>query len=89
MLTEEEVTWNVAMGQVHILVEYSFGRVLQEWPFLNAGWKHQLLGNAISCFYIVGVLLINALSYLSPNSTSQRYGCALLHLEEYFHVQAD
>ena len=83
--TAQEKAWNTAMGGVRISVEHAFGLILQDWPYLNAFWKHKILGNACGLFYRVGALLTNAKACVVPNQTAQRYDCAPPSLEEYFH----
>ena len=39
-LSNDECIWNMAMGGVQISVEHAFRCVLQDWPYLNAWWKH-------------------------------------------------
>ena len=84
-LSNDEHIWNMAMGSIWISVEHAFGCMLQDWPYLNAWWKHQILGNAIGTLYIIGVLLTNAHGCLWPNLTSEQYGCLLPSLAQYFH----
>ena len=73
------------MGSVQISVKHAFGHMLQDWPYLNAWWKHQILGNAIGMLYTIGVLLTNAHGCLWPNLTLEQYGCLPPSLEQYFH----
>ena len=80
-LSNNEHIWNMAMGGIQISVVHAFGRVLQDWPYLNAWWKHQILRNAIGTLYTIGVLLTNAHGCLQPNLTSEQYGCPLPSLE--------
>jgi len=74
-LTAAQWEWNVAMGQVPILVEHGFSLILQDWPYLNAFWKQKVWVTACGVWYQVGVLLINAHSCLVPNQTTIQYGC--------------
>ena len=67
-LFNDECIWNMAMGSVWISVKYAFECVPQNWPYLNAWWKHQILRNAIGMLYTIGVLLTNAFGQNSLQS---------------------
>jgi hypothetical protein len=82
----KQTAWNTAMGGVCILVEHSFGLVVQDWPYLNVFWKHKIWGNACGLFYHFGVLLTNAHLCIVPNQTAMQYDCMPPTLEEYFHA---
>ncbi|KAF8583052.1 hypothetical protein K439DRAFT_1647367 [Ramaria rubella] len=83
--TPDEAAFNMAMGAVRILVEHSFGIILQDWPFINCFWKHRIWGTQCGALFRVVVLLTNAHLCLVPNQTSQWYDCMPPSLAEYFH----
>jgi len=81
-LTAAQWEWNVAIGQVQILVEHGFSLVFEDWPHLNAFWKQKVWGTAGGVWYQVGVLLTNAHSCLVHNQTAI---CMPPSLHQYFH----
>ncbi|KAF7982842.1 hypothetical protein HWV62_25806 [Athelia sp. TMB] len=83
---KDETEWNSIMSSVRISVEHSFGIVVNNWPFLNAHWKHKVYVSPVGTYYRVAVLLTNALNCFHPNQTAQKYNCPLPTVEEYFHV---
>jgi hypothetical protein len=85
-LTDAQKEWNMGMGRVRISMEHGFGLVLQDWPYLHAFWKHQVLGNTCGLMYHIAVLLTNTHACLVPNQTSVRYSLDPPMLEEYFHA---
>lgn len=82
--TAEELEWNKYMGTVRIDVEHAFGIVSRTWPFLNAGWKMQLMSSPVGSYYRVGVLLTNAMNCLRPNQVSRAFDLKPPTLEDYF-----
>ncbi|KAF7965647.1 hypothetical protein HWV62_42420 [Athelia sp. TMB] len=83
---KNEKAWNSIMSSVRISVEHSFDIVVNNWPFLNAYWKHKVYASPVGTYYRIAVLLTNAINCFHPNQTAQKYNCPPPTVEEYFHL---
>ena len=72
-LTPEQLDENVAMTRQRISIEWGFGSVVQQWPYLSYVKGLKLFMSPIGDFYRVGVLLTNIRSTFYGNNACLYY----------------
>jgi hypothetical protein len=83
VLTPDQQAFNSSMSTVREPVEWCFGKVLQQWPFLDFKKNLKLLLQPIGLYYVVGVILTNCHTCLYMSQTSRFFNVAPPSLEEY------
>ena len=83
-LTEEEKAFNSSMSKARICVEWGFGKVVQEFAFLDFKKNLKLQLQPVGKYYAVGVLLTNAHTCLYGSLTSRFFNIEPPSLESYF-----
>lgn len=70
-LTQAEEDFNKSMSAVRISVEWTFGKIIQQFAFLDFKKNLKMLLQPIGKYYLVGTLLTNCHTclYGSPTST--------------------
>ncbi|KAJ8702821.1 hypothetical protein PTI98_013619 [Pleurotus ostreatus] len=84
-LSEEEQMWNESMSKVREPVEWVFGEITKQFPFLDFSRNQKLLLQPCALYYLVGILLCNAHTILHQPQTPQYFHCPPPSLDEYFH----
>lgn len=83
-LTAEQRRYNLEMSRVRTTVEWTFGRVVDLFPFVDFKRNIQLLLSPIGKFYSNAALLTNAHCTLYGSKTSSYFSMPPPSLEEYF-----
>ncbi|CAB1109359.1 unnamed protein product [Ectocarpus sp. CCAP 1310/34] len=85
LLTPEEAGFNSAMSSVRVTVEWGFGRVVAQWPYVDYHNKQQvgLSACGLGKQYSVAGILTNCHCCFYPNSTAQYFDLQPPSLEEY------
>ena len=83
-VTPMQTSWNKAMKQVRVSVEWIFGDITNYFKFLDfkKGLKLQL--SAVGKMYLVCALIQNARTCLYGNTTSKYFDLEPITLDEYF-----
>lgn len=76
-------TFNKSMGKLRTAVEWSFGKIINEFAFLVFKKNQKLLLQDLSSMYKCAALLSNCHSCLYGNQTSSYFGLMPVSLEEY------
>ena len=84
VLTPQMTTFNKAMSQVRVSVEWVFGDVANYFKFIDFKKNMKIGMSSVGKQYIVSALLRNALTCLYGNQTSQFFGLDPPHVLEYF-----
>ncbi|CAD6940450.1 unnamed protein product [Tilletia caries] len=76
--------YNVAMSRIRVEVEHAIGWITKTFPRFDSKRLQRVLLSPLGKEYKVAVILVNALSCLSGNQTSVRFGCDPPSLDSYF-----
>ena len=85
ILTPGQAAFNAAMSSVRVTVEWGFGRVVAQWPYVDYHKKQQvgLSACGLRKQYAVAGILTNCHNCFYPNSTAQYFDLKPPALEEY------
>ncbi|CAB1100161.1 unnamed protein product [Ectocarpus sp. CCAP 1310/34] len=85
LLTPEQAGFNSATSSVRVTVEWGFGRVVAQWPYVDYHKKQQvgLSACGLGKQYSVASILTNCHGYFYPNSTAQYFDLQPPRLKEY------
>ena len=87
MLTVEEQEFNRDMSAVRIAVEWSFGKIIQYFSYLDFRKHQKILLQPIGKYYLVGTLLTNCHTCLYGSQTTSYFGVEPPSLETYLSNQ--
>jgi len=83
-LTRAQNAFNQRMSKLRICVEWAFGRVLQQFAFVDYKKNLKLWLQCVGDYYKVAVLLANCLTCMRGfNETSEYFQCKPPTLEQY------
>ena len=82
-LTADELAFNDFMSKMRIAVEWSFGKVVQNWAFVDFYKNQKLYKQPVAKYWFAAVLLTNCHSCLYSNQTSMYFGVPTPDLEDY------
>jgi hypothetical protein len=82
-LTEEQKIFNKRMSAVRIYVEWTFGKIISLFSFLDFKKNNKLYLQPIGKYYIVGAILTNCHSCLYGNETGGFFELDPTTLDEY------
>lgn len=87
VLTDAERAFNAAMSRVRVTVEWGFGRIVQQWRFVDFKKTQQVHLSAcgLGKQYAVAGILTNCHNCFYPNSTAQYFDLSPPTLREYLH----
>ncbi|KAE8218759.1 hypothetical protein CF319_g7424 [Tilletia indica] len=83
-ITDAQRRYNLAMSRVRVEVEHAIGWITRTFPRLDVKRLQQVPWSSLGREYKVAVILVNALSCLAGNQTSQRIGIDTPSLADYF-----
>ena len=86
-ITPAEQQFNTAMSGVRISVEWTFGKIVQLFAYLDFKKNQKLLLQPVGKYYIVGALLTNCHTCLYGSQTSEYFGLMPPTLEAYLSNQ--
>ena len=82
-LTSQEKEFNRAMSSVRVSVEWTFGKVVQYFAYLDFKKNQKILLQPVGKFYLVGALLTNCHTCLYGSLTTSFFGVQPPSLETY------
>lgn len=82
-LTPEEQLFNTQMSAVRQSVEWQFGKIVQQFAFLDFSKDLKILLQPVALLYRVGALLTNCHTCLYGSQTSSYFQCPPPALEQY------
>ena len=82
-LSSQEKEFNKAMSSVRVTVEWTFGKIVQYFAFLDFKKNQKILLQPVCKYYIVGALLTNCHTCLYGSTTSDFFGVQPPSLETY------
>lgn len=85
--TAAERNFNSKMSQSRICVEWVFGKILNNFAFLDYKKNQKLCKQAVGKMYLVAALLTNCHTCLYGSQTSDFFDCRPPTLEEYLQVE--
>lgn len=83
-LTLEQQEFNQSMAPLRECVEWSFGKILQQFAFVDFSKNQKLFLQPVGMFYLVATLLTNAHTCLYGSLTSMYFDIDSINLDEYF-----
>lgn len=83
-LLEEEQEFNMQMSKIRQCVEWSFGKLFNNWKFLKDTKNLKLQVSPISKYFLIAVLLTNAHTSIYGSQTSTYFQHPPPSLAEYF-----
>ena len=86
-LTPAEQEFNTAMSSVRVSVEWTFGKIIQLFAFLDFKKNIKVLLQPVGEYYIVGTLLTNCHTCLYGSQTSSFFNVPPPSLETYLSNQ--
>lgn len=86
-LTQAEQEFNTAMSSVRVSVEWTFGKIIQLFAFLDFKKNIKVLLQPVGKYYIVGTLLTNCHTCLYGSQTSSFFNVPPPSLETYLSNQ--
>ena len=86
-LSNDEINFRTTMAQYRIIVEWAFGKVINEWACLDYNKKLNLFLKPVAKYYEVGVLLSNFRSCMYSNQSIQTFEVPVPSLAEYLNKQ--
>ncbi len=87
-LTQDQQAFNTCMSRVRESVEWTFGKVVVYFAFLDFKKNLKAFLQPIAVYYIVGALLTNCHTCFYGSETSDFFDCAPPDLEEYLNSNA-
>ena len=82
--THAQQRFNLEMSRVRVEVEHALGWIPKTFPRLDYKRLQRVLLSSLGKEFKVAVLLVNAVSCIHGNQTSQRIGLDPPSLQEYF-----
>ena len=82
-LTPPEQEFNRAMSAVRVTVEWTFGKILQQFAYLDFKKNHKVLLQPVGKYYLVGALLTNCHTCCYGSQTSTFFNVPPPSLESY------
>jgi nuclease HARBI1 len=82
-LTEQQKQFNADMSALRVSVEYGFGKIVQQFAYLDFKKNQQLLLQNLRMQYLVAAFLVNCQSCLKGNQTSLYFNCIPPTIEGY------
>lgn len=82
-ISPEQQQFNTAMDSARVCVEWSFGKIVQEFAFLDFKKNLKLYLQPIGLYYKICAMLINCHSCLYGSQTQDHFNCAPPILEYY------
>lgn len=82
-IDDMQQAFNASMSAVRVSVEWAFGKVTQQFAFLDFAKNQKLLLQPVGAFYTVGVLLTNCHTCLYGSQTSEFFEVDPPALETY------
>ena len=86
-LTPREQEFNRSMGAVRISVEWTFGKILQQFAYLDFKKNQKVLLQPVGKYYLVGALLTNCHTCCYSSQTSTFFNLPPPSLESYLRNQ--
>ena len=86
-LTPAEQDFNTAMSGVRVSVEWTFGKIIQLFAFLDFKKNIKVLLQPVGKYYVVGALLTNCYTCLYGSQTSSSFNVPPPSLETYLSNQ--
>ena len=84
---KDEERFNALMTQVRISVEHGFGRIVNEFQFLNFKIYMKILEAPVGAYYLVAAFLLNCQSCLrGTNPQAEKYSLSPPSLENYLQI---
>lgn len=83
-LTEQQQEFNKQMSKVRQCVEWSFGKIIQQFAFVDFKKNQKLFLQPVGKFYIVATLLTNAHTCFYGSTTSHYFNVESPNILEYF-----
>lgn len=86
-MTPGQAAFNAAMSSVRVTVEWGFGRIVAQWPYVVYHKKQQvgLSACGLGKQYAVAGIPANCHNCFYPNPTAQYFDLQPPSLEEYLH----
>ncbi|GFR73961.1 protein ALP1-like [Elysia marginata] len=85
VLTENQENFNHQMGKLRMCVEWSFGKIIQYFSFLDYKKNQKLFLQPVAKHYLVGGLLTNCHTCLYGSVTTSYFDCPPPSLEDYLY----
>lgn len=82
-LSPQENDFNKAMSSVRVSVEWTFGKLVQYFAFLDFKKNQKILLQPIGKYYLVGAILTNCHTCLYGSTTTTFFGIQPPSLETY------
>lgn len=82
-LTTQQVAFNRAMSRVRVSVEWTFGKIVTNFSYLDFKKSNKVLLQPIGKYYLVAALLTNCHTCLYGSQTSTFFGVDPPSLETY------
>jgi hypothetical protein len=82
-LTDDQQAYNTIMSSVRGSVEWTFGKILQYFAFLDFRKDLKILLSPVAKYYLVGALFTNFHTCLYGSVTSSYFDCDPPNLEDY------
>ena len=86
-LTQAELNFNRAMSAVRVSVEWTFGKIIQQFSYLDFRKNQKVLLQPVGKYYMVGALLTNCHTCLYGSQTTTFFGVPPPTLEHYLSNQ--
>jgi hypothetical protein len=83
MVTRDQQSFNKSMSKVRVSVEWTFGKVVQYFAFLDFKKNLKVLLQPIGMYYVVGAILTNCHTCLYGSTTSRFFNVAPPDLQNY------
>jgi hypothetical protein len=83
-LTEQQQLFNIKMSRLRQCVEWSFGKIVQQFAFVDFKKNQKLFLQPVGKFYFVAALLTNAHTCIYGSITSKYFNIESPDLFEYF-----
>lgn len=83
-LTEEQHRFNTKMSKLRICVEWSFGKIVQQFAFIDFKKNQKLFLQPVGKFYILAALLTNAHTCFYGSVTSSYFNIESPNIFDYF-----
>lgn len=83
LVTRDQQSFNKSMSKVRVSVEWTFGKVVQYFAFLDFKKNLKVLLQPIGMYYVVGAILTNCHTCLYGSTTSRFFNVAPPDLQNY------
>jgi hypothetical protein len=82
-LSQRQSSYNKSLSDMRVTCEWSFGKIVNIWAFIDFAKKQKLGKQPVGDFYKVATLLTNCHSCLYSNQTAKYYAIPTPDLEDY------